>query len=154
MLGVLAVFSSDAGVERHFTLFITSVPFTQSPFTLGARHRRADAETSDVALRASGARAERTVLTRQFAYGEDEGDHDVSLARLSFDASEARFLNRGTTLFDIDRLRVRLGFDLPAKMKTTIIAEYGEDKFSLRSSDYASYNSRRVGVFLRFRPVF
>jgi hypothetical protein len=72
----------------------------------------------------------------------------------SLDASAARFINRGTTSFEIHRVRVRLGFDLPAKTKTTLIAEYGEDKFTQRSADYANFNATRFGFFIRYRPGF
>ena len=109
-------------------------------------------------------RADNSILIRRpenfnvepSLYAEDgrsgEGGVALNLAPVSFDVSAARFTNRGANPFDINRIRVRVGFDLPAKTRTGLIAEYAEDKYRERSAAFADFNASRLGLFLRYRP--
>jgi hypothetical protein len=94
-------------------------------------------------------------VTEPSLYAEDgrsrEGGVALNLAPFSFDLSAARFRNAGANPFDIHRLRARAGFDLPAKTKIGLIAEYASDKYS-ESPAYAGFDARRFGLFIRYRP--
>lgn len=94
--------------------------------------------------------------TEPSLYAEDgrsrEGGVAVNLAPLSFDVSAARLINRGANPFEIDRIRVRVGFDLPAKTKSGLIAEYAHDKYGETGASYADFNATRLGLFIRYRP--
>lgn len=119
-----------------------------------------------VAFRASLSRfrANNSILIRRpesfntapSLYAEDgrsgEGGVAVNTAPVSFDVSAARFINRGANPFKIRRVRMRVGFDLPAKTKTALIAEYAEDKYRDRIAGYADFNATRLGLFIRYRP--
>jgi hypothetical protein len=109
-------------------------------------------------------RADNSILIRRpenfdvepSLYAEDgrsrEGGVSLSLAPLSFDVSAARFHNRGANPFEIHRVRARAGFDLPAKTKTGLIAEFAQDKYTEGSAAYSRFNARRFGLFVRYRP--
>jgi hypothetical protein len=81
-----------------------------------------------------------------------EGGVALNLAPVSFDVSAVRFTNRGDNPFDIHRIRVRVGFDLPAKTRSGIVAEYDQDKYSESGAAFADFNAARLGLFLRYRP--
>jgi hypothetical protein len=134
-----------------------------------ARQYSGDVEVTPhegVAFRASLARfrADNSILIRRpenfttepSVYAEDgrsrEGGVLLNLAPLSFDVSAARFNNRGANPFEIHRLRARVGFDLPAKTKTGLIAEYTQDKYTEGSAAYSDFSARRFGFFVRYRP--
>jgi hypothetical protein len=172
-LRLRAVWSAPKWIRAGITAERTTQSNTQPGIDLDGTTRQATGDVEvipheGVAFRASLSRfrADHSVLIRRpenfvtepSLYAEDGNSHEggvaLNLAPLSFDASRARFTNRGTTSFDIDRVRVRFGFDLPARMRSTLIAEYGEDKFSQRSADYANFNSRRFGFFVQYRPKF
>jgi hypothetical protein len=109
-------------------------------------------------------RADNSILIRRpenfniepSLYAEDgrsrEAGVALNLAPLSFDVSAARLDNRGSNPFDIHRIRVRVGFDLPAKTKSGLVAEYADDKYSEASAAFADFNARRLGLFVRYRP--
>jgi hypothetical protein len=119
-----------------------------------------------IAFRASLSRfrADNSILIRRpenfntepTPYAEEgrsrEGGVVLNLAPVSFDVSAARFINRGANPFDIHRIRLRVGFDLPAKTKTGLTVEYAEDKYSEPSAAYADFNAARLGLFVRYRP--
>jgi hypothetical protein len=94
--------------------------------------------------------------TEPSLYAEDgrsrEGGVALNFAPLSFDLSAARFINHGSSPFDIHRIRLRIGYDLPAKTKSALIAEYAEDKYSERNAGAADFNAARFGLFVRYRP--
>ena len=134
-----------------------------------ARQYSGDVEVTPherIALRASLSRfrADNSILIRRpenfntepALYAEDgrsrEGGVALNRAPLSLDVSAARFSNRGANPFEIHRVRVRVGFDLPAKTKTGLIAEYAGDKYSEPSAGYADFNATRLGLFIRYRP--
>jgi len=73
-------------------------------------------------------------------------------AALSFDASIARFTDRGDHPFDLDRLRFTAGCDLPPKTKMGVLLEYAQDNYRERSAAYSDFDARRVGIFLRYHP--
>jgi len=81
-----------------------------------------------------------------------EGGILLNHAPWSLDLSAARFDNRGDNPFDIHRLRVRAGLDLPAKTRSGIVAEYAQDRYREANASYADFNARRFGLFLRYRP--
>lgn len=109
-------------------------------------------------------RADNSILIRRpenfdvepSLYAEDgrsrEAGVSLNLAPLSFDVSAARFNNRGANPFEIHRVRARAGFDLPAKTKTGLIAEFAQDKYTEGSAAYSDFNARRFGLFVRYRP--
>jgi hypothetical protein len=94
--------------------------------------------------------------TEPSLYAEDgrsgEGGVAVNVSPFSFDVSAARFLNRGANPFEIQRIRVRVGFELPAKTRSGLIAEYAKDKYREPGATYADFNARRFGLFIRYRP--
>jgi hypothetical protein len=94
--------------------------------------------------------------TEPSLYAEDgrsrEGGVAVNLAPLSFDVSAARFLNRGANPFEIRRLRMRIGFDLPARMKSGLIAEYAADEYRESAAASGNFDATRIGLFIRYRP--
>ncbi|HEV7425135.1 MAG TPA: hypothetical protein VGQ46_02120 [Thermoanaerobaculia bacterium] len=73
-------------------------------------------------------------------------------AALSFDASVARFTNRGDHPFDLDRLRFTAGCDLPPKTKMGLVIEFARDNYRERNAAFADFDARRVGMFLRYHP--
>jgi len=78
----------------------------------------------------------------------------ISLRRkaLSFDADVSRFTNRGDNPFDIDRLRLRAGFDLPPKTKMGVQLEYARDKYRESNATFSDFDATRLGLFLRYHP--
>jgi hypothetical protein len=101
-------------------------------------------------------RAPQNFTTAPSLYAENgrsaEGGVAVNFAPLTFELSVARFRNRGANPFEIQRARARIGFDLPAKTKTGLIAEYSTDEYSEESVPLAGFNARRFGLFVRYRP--
>ncbi|MCU1347571.1 MAG: hypothetical protein JWO56_601 [Acidobacteria bacterium] len=81
-----------------------------------------------------------------------EGGIGLRRAALSFDADVARFTNRGVSPFDIDRLRLRGGFDLPPRTRTAVLLEYARDAYRERNSAFGDFRATRIGIFLRYRP--
>ncbi|MEA2329085.1 MAG: hypothetical protein QOE68_4044, partial [Thermoanaerobaculia bacterium] len=73
-------------------------------------------------------------------------------AALSFDASMARFTNRGDHPFGLDRLRFTAGCDLPPKTKMSALIEFAQDKYREQSAGYSDFDARRVGMFVRYHP--
>ena len=73
-------------------------------------------------------------------------------AALSFDGSVARFTNRGDHPFDLDRLRISAGFDLPPKTKMGVLFEYAQDRYRERHATFSDFDATRVGIFLRYHP--
>jgi hypothetical protein len=71
---------------------------------------------------------------------------------LSFDADVARFTNRGDNPFDIDRLRLRAGFELPPKTKAGLQLEYARDKYRERNAAFADFDATRLGLYVRYHP--
>lgn len=108
--------------------------------------------------------ADNSILTRRpenfttdrSVYAENGTSREAGVgfrrAALSFDASVARFTNRGDNPFDLDRLRLSAGFDLPPKTKMGVLLEYAEDKYRERSAAYSDFDAKRLGVFLRYHP--
>jgi hypothetical protein len=68
----------------------------------------------------------------------------------SLDASIARFENRGTSPFNIDRHRLRVTWDF--KSKTGLAAEWDRDKYDEPSVSYADFDATRYGLYFRWRP--
>ena len=89
-------------------------------------------------------------------YAEDgrsaEGGLALNFAPISFDASATRFTNRGSNPFDMNRLRVRVGFELPARTKAGLVAEYSQDKYTERGAGFADFNAGRFGLYVRYHP--
>jgi hypothetical protein len=81
-----------------------------------------------------------------------EAGGGIRRAALSFDASIARFTNRGDHAFDLDRFRLTAGCDLPPKTKMGFVIEFARDKYRERDAAYSDFDAKRVGVFLRYHP--
>ncbi|HUF67213.1 MAG TPA: hypothetical protein VMM79_01080 [Longimicrobiales bacterium] len=143
----------------------------QAGIDLDARARQysGDVEVAareGVVFRASVSRfqADNSILIRRpenftiepTLYAEDgrsmEGGVAVSFAPLSFDVSAARFDNRGSNPFDVHRIRARVGFDLPARTRTGLVAEYAKDEYSEPAAGFAGFDASRFGLFVRYRP--
>ena len=77
-----------------------------------------------------------------------EGGVLVSLARVSIDAALARFTNRGTYPFDIDRFRTRATFPLHGKAGLT--AEWDHDKYDDLVLSAGDFRADRYGLYLRW----
>jgi hypothetical protein len=73
-------------------------------------------------------------------------------AALFLDADVATFTNRGDNPFDLDRLRLRAGFDLPAKTKTGVAFELARDRYREDHAAFGDFRATRLGVFFRYRP--
>jgi hypothetical protein len=101
-------------------------------------------------------RRPETFATDRSIYAERGTSHEAGIglrrAALSFDADVARFTNRGDTPFALDRLRLRAGFELPAKTKTGVTLEYSRDRYRQGDAAYADFDATRIGIFLRYRP--
>jgi hypothetical protein len=76
-----------------------------------------------------------------------EGGVAVDLARVSLDTSVARFTNRGTNPFDIDRIRARAMFPLVSKAGLT--AEWNHDKYD-EPGALKNFRADRYGIYLRW----
>lgn len=81
-----------------------------------------------------------------------EGGILLSVAPVSFDAGVSRFTNRGDNPFNIDRVRLRFGVDLPARTRTGLVAEYAKDKYHELTPTFGDFDATRYGIFLRFHP--
>ena len=81
-----------------------------------------------------------------------EGGVLITFAPVSFDAGVSRFTNRGDNPFNIDRVRLRVGVDLPAKTRTAVVAEYAKDKYHELTPTFGDFDATRYGIFLRFHP--
>jgi hypothetical protein len=77
-----------------------------------------------------------------------EGGVLLALTRVSVDASLARFTNRGTYPFDIDRFRTRAMFPLHGKAGLT--AEWDHDRYNDLVSAAGNFRADRYGVYLRW----
>jgi hypothetical protein len=101
-------------------------------------------------------RRPETFVTDTSIYAERgraiEGGFALRHRSLSFDASAARFTNRGDNPFDIQRLTLRLAFDFPARPKSGLLLEYANDRYREKSASFADYRAGRVGVFLYHHP--
>jgi hypothetical protein len=101
-------------------------------------------------------RLPQNFTTEPTLYSEDgrarEGGLALSRGVFSLDASAARFDNRGSNPFEIRRLRVRAGLDLPARTKSGLLLEWARDKYREPDASYAGFNATRLGVFVRYRP--
>jgi opacity protein-like surface antigen len=158
-------------IQAGVTAEATKQENAQPGIELDGKSRQASADVEvtpheGVAFRASLSRfrADSSILIRHpenfnvdpSRYAEDgrsrEGGVALNLAPVSFDVSAARFNNRGANPFDIHRIRVRAGFDLPAKTKSGLVAEYAQDKYRETSAGHADFDATRLGLFIRYRP--
>jgi hypothetical protein len=146
-----------------------SNPQTGITFDGKVRQYSADAEVTPVkflALRGSVSqfKADSAILFRHpenfntdlSVYTETgkarEGGVLITFAPVSFDAGLSRFTNRGDNPFNIDRVRLRVGVDLPAKTRTALVAEYAKDKYHELTPTFGDFDATRYGIFLRFHP--
>lgn len=94
--------------------------------------------------------------TDRSIYAENGTSYEAGVgfrrAALSFDASTARFTNRGDHPFDLDRLRLTAGCDLPPKTRMGVLLELARDKYREQSASYSDFDATRVGVFIRYHP--
>ncbi len=79
-----------------------------------------------------------------------EGGLTLLLSPVTFDAALGRIENRGTNPFNIDRYRLRVGWDLPAK--TGIVAEWARDKYREAAPSLGDFDATRFGLYFRWRP--
>jgi hypothetical protein len=77
-----------------------------------------------------------------------EGGVLLTFARVSVDTSVARFTNRGTYPFDIDRFRTRAMF--PLRGKAGLTAEWDHDRYSDVSAAFADFTADRYGIYVRW----
>ncbi len=68
----------------------------------------------------------------------------------NFDGSFATIENEGSSPFDIDRFRLRLGYDVNERVG--VIAEWLSDAYDEPLLPLADYDADRFGVFVRLRP--
>jgi hypothetical protein len=69
---------------------------------------------------------------------------------LSIDAGLTRFENEGTFPFDLQRLRLRVAYDLKAHFGVAF--EWDRDEYSEPSPSLGDYEAARYGLYLRLRP--
>jgi hypothetical protein len=79
-----------------------------------------------------------------------EGGLSLLHGPVSLDASLGRFENRGTTPFDIDRLRVRVTYDFGPK--TGVAGEWDRDKYNEASPSFGDFEASRYGLYFRWHP--
>jgi hypothetical protein len=79
-----------------------------------------------------------------------EGGVSYLRGPFSIDASLARFQNRGTLPFSIDRHKVRATWDF--KGKTGIAAEWDRDTYDEASTAIGDFEASRFGLYFRWRP--
>jgi hypothetical protein len=170
-LRVRAAWTGNKWVQAGVTAEETRMKNDQTGIDLDgeARQYSGDFEVTPhegVAFRGSVSRfrADNSILIRRpenfviepTVYAENGRSHEagvaVHFAPLSFDVSGARFSNSGTAAFDIDRIRVRVGYDLPAKTKTGLVVEFAEDDYREAGASYADFSAKRMGLFIRYRP--
>jgi hypothetical protein len=77
-----------------------------------------------------------------------EGGVLVAWTSVSADAALARFTNRGTYPFDIDRFRTRAMF--PLRGKAGLTAEWDHDRYSDVSAPFADFTADRYGIYVRW----
>lgn len=78
-----------------------------------------------------------------------EGGFTFVFAPVTLDTNFSRFDNSGTNPFKIDRARVRVSVDLPAR--TGVIAEYDQDRYR-EALNFGDFNAKRYGIYLHYRP--
>jgi len=112
--------------------------------------------TRFIARNSSLIRRPENFATGRSLYAENgtsyEAGGGVRHAALSFDASMARFTNRGDLPFALERFRITAGCDLPPKTKMGVIIEIARDKYHEPSAAYSDFDARRVGIFVRYHP--
>jgi hypothetical protein len=74
----------------------------------------------------------------------------VLLEDWTVDASVARIENEGSSPFDIDRYRARVGYDVTERIG--VILEWFSDAYEEPLLSLADYDADRYGIFLRLRP--
>ena len=79
-----------------------------------------------------------------------EGGVSYLRGPFSIDASLARFHNRGTLPFSIDRHKVRATWDF--KGKTGLAAEWDRDKYDEATTSVGDFEASRFGLYFRWRP--
>lgn len=77
-----------------------------------------------------------------------EGGIGFIVKRFSIDAGMARFKNRGTNPFDMNRVRLRAVYDVFAH--AGLAAEWDRDKYEEMAGSLGDYDADRFGLYLRF----
>ncbi|MFZ2490226.1 MAG: hypothetical protein WA208_01955 [Thermoanaerobaculia bacterium] len=92
-----------------------------------------------------------TLTTQRSDYLEEgssvEGGIGLVFAKFTFDGGFGRFENEGSSNFELDRLRARVGFDI--RPNFGIGAEYSKDEYSDSNFIDSDYDATRIGVFIR-----
>ena len=127
----------------------------------------ADAEIAPVkALRFRGAYSQfktdssivfirpETLTTDTSIHKEDGKSAEVGMGvfvkKFTGDVSFMRFENRGTTPFDIDRLRLRVQYDFQPKFG--VAAEIDQDKYDDTTLPVSNFDASRYGLYFRYHP--
>lgn len=135
----------DAEV-RQFT-----ADFEVSPLTavrLRGSFSRFDADSTITIRRPENFRLEPSIYSQS---GDMiEGCVMVLLEDWTFDGSIGRMENDGSSPFDIDRYRLRLGYDVNERVG--VIAEWLSDAYEEPLLPIADYDADRLGLFVRLRP--